>query len=409
MLKILCTSNVIEDVCVVTDNNNSSIWVYTNGKRYDPVTFRPVDGNGRQLREDKKNAARDIIGMAWDELEKVREESAPIIEYVEKVVEVPVETPRESFADALQAAFLKTLSEKAGETLLADVLPQAVAKMEKELENRYGIVPKIHRFELPERKPWETSEILHEKFDAILNMLVDGESLYLCGPAGTGKSYIAQQAAKALDLEYYVANAVTDEVQLIGFIDANGRYHETEFFKAFSNGGVFLLDELDASIPEVLVILNNALANGCFPFPCGRVQAHPDFHCVAAGNTFGTGADDTYSGRSVIDGATLDRFGLISVDYDKRIEIGMANGDESLVEFAHAYRKAAKDAGINTLLTYRGIKRLAKFTAYMSKEDALSIAVLKGMANDDIAMLWNALDRNKVTNPWKDALAMLKG
>ena len=144
------------------------------------------------------------------------------------------------------------------------------------------------------------------------------------------------------------------------------------------------MDELDASIPEVLVILNNALANGCFPFPCGRVQAHKDFHCIAAGNTFGTGADDTYSGRSVIDGATLDRFGMVKVDYDKRIEIGMANGDEYLVEFAHAYRKAAQDAGINALLTYRGIKRLSKFSAYMTKEDALDIAVLKGMASDDV-------------------------
>lgn len=404
MLTILC-DNPEKEVAIVTDESTSNIWVYANGKRYDSVTFRPAFGEGRQLREDKRETAKALMPSAYEELEKLRESKAPVVEYVEKVVEVPTENPRANFADALQAAFLETLTAKAGEQLLEDVLPIAKAKLESELIENFGIVPKVTEIRIPEREPWKTTEILHEKFDAILSMLLDGESIYLCGPAGTGKSYIAQQAAKALGLDYYCANAVTDEVQLTGFVDANGRYHETEFFKAFSKGGVFLLDELDASIPDVLVMLNNALANGYFPFPCGRVSAHHDFHCIAAGNTFGTGADDVYTGRSVIDAATTDRFAMIIVDYDRRIEVGMANGDKSLVEFAHAYRDAAKKAGINTLLTYRGIKRLSKFSAYMDKAESLKVAVLKGMPRDDLTILCGAIENHK--SEWFDALLSL--
>ena len=75
------------------------------------------------------------------------------------------------------------------------------------------------------------------------------------------------------------------------------------------------------------------------------------------------------------------------------------------MEFAHAYREAAKKAGINTLLTYRGIKRLSKFSAYMDKAEALSVAVLKGMPKDDITILCGAIENHK--SGWFDALISL--
>ena len=117
--------------------------------------------------------------------------------------------------------------------------------------------------------------------------------MFLAGPAGSGKNVICKQIAKALDLDFYFSNAVTQEYKLTGFTDANGTYHESQFYKAFRNGGLFMLDEMDASIPEVLIILNAAIANRYFDFPApiGYVEAHPDFRVVAAGNTFGNGAD----------------------------------------------------------------------------------------------------------------------
>lgn len=405
MLTILC-DNPDKEVAIVTDESASNLWIYANGKRYHPTTFRPAFGNGRQLREDKRETANSLMSAAYAELERLRESKAPVIEYVEKVVEVPVENPRTSFADALQDNFLKVLTSQATEQLLQDVLPVAREQINRELVEKYGMVPVVHEIRIPEKKSWQTTEVLHEKFDAIVNILSlpKKHGVYLCGPAGTGKSYIAQQLAKVFELEYYVANAVTDEVQLTGFIDANGRYHETEFYKAFTKGGVFLLDELDASISDVLTILNNALANGYFPFPNGRASVHADFKCVAAGNTFGTGADDMYTGRSVIDAATNDRFAMIKVEYDKRIEMGITGGDEVAIDFAHAYRAAAKKAGISTLLTYRGLSRMVDFSAFMSKRDALEIGVTKGMASDDILILATAIKDSGHASEWLDAL-----
>lgn len=72
---------------------------------------------------------------------------------------------------------------------------------------------------------------------------------------------ICQQVAEALGLDFYFTNAVTQEYKLTGFIDANGNYQETQFYKAFTKGGLFFLDEMDASIPETLIILNAAIAN----------------------------------------------------------------------------------------------------------------------------------------------------
>jgi MoxR-like ATPase len=168
---------------------------------------------------------------------------------------------------------------------------------------------------------------------------------------------------------------------------------------------VFLLDELDASIPETLTMLNEALANGYFPFPTGKVDAHPDFHCLAAGNTFGTGADNEYTGRYQIDAATLNRFGVIRVDYDERIERAMCDNDESLVSFAHEYRAAVKESGISSLCTYRDIKRLHKFSAYMEKPEAIQIGLTKGMPSDDCRMLYNKI--NDKSNVWAKALKAL--
>lgn len=69
-----------------------------------------------------------------------------------------------------------------------------------------------------------------------------------------------------MGLDFYFTNAVSQEYKLTGFIDANGKYQETQFYKAFTQGGLFFLDEMDASIPEVLVILNAAIANRYFDF-----------------------------------------------------------------------------------------------------------------------------------------------
>lgn len=220
--------------------------------------------------------------------------------------------------------------------------------------------------------------------------------VYLTGKAGTGKNVICKQVAEALGLDFYFTNAVTQEYKLTGFIDANGKYQETQFYKAFTKGGVFFLDEMDGSIPEVLIILNAAIANRYFDFPIGKVEAHPNFRIIAAGNTLGTGADNNYTGRYCLDRASLDRFALINIDYSPKIEKAMALNNMDLVNFAHAFRKATNSMGIECLFSYRTINRIAKLEQVFSNlKEVIQISLLKGMDVDDLNIINKELAKDK--------------
>lgn len=228
-------------------------------------------------------------------------------------------------------------------------------------------------------------EVRHEKYNQIKVCIENNIPVYLAGPAGSGKNYTLEQISWELGLEFYFTNSVQQEYKLTGFIDAGGGYHETEFYKAFKNGGIFFLDEMDASIPEVLVLLNAAIANRYFEFPNGKIKAHENFRVVAAGNTVGSGADEMYTGRLVLDQATLDRFAIIDFDYDRNIEMHLAKGNKELVDFVEDLRKQAKDNGIRATFSYRCISMVTKLEkAGMETKVILQIAVFKGMEKDTI-------------------------
>ena len=140
-----------------------------------------------------------------------------------------------------------------------------------------------------------------------------------------------------MGLPFYTMNRIQNSFDLTGYNDANGKYVSTQFYDAYVNGGIFFFDEIDASSPEALVTINTALAQGYMAFPNGLVKMHPDFKVVAAGNTFGKGANRQYCGRNSLDSATLDRFMIIEWDYDRELEAKIIK-DKELLEFAWAVR-----------------------------------------------------------------------
>lgn len=238
----------------------------------------------------------------------------------------------------------------------------------------------------------DNQPIKHKVFDKVVCMLKHGRTPYLFGPAGTGKNVLCKQIADEMGLTFYFANAVTQEFALTGYGDANGNYVETEFFRAFTQGGIFMLDELDASCPEALITLNAALANRYFTFPViGRVEAHQDFKVIAAGNSCGRGADEVYSGRSVIDGATMNRFDYIKVDYDDRIEHRLANRDSELVGFVHDLRASAKKAGYPLVLSYRNISGVSELRDDFTIRECIEMCITKGMGADEVSILHEGL------------------
>lgn len=290
-------------------------------------------------------------------------------------------------------------------TCVDKVYNEVIPVVKKHILETYGPLPQVIEVK---QGPIvnKVTGIFHEKFRTVLKLVSLDLPVYLSGEAGTGKNVICKQIAEALGLDFYFTNAITQEYKLTGFIDANGIYHETQFYKAFKNGGLFFLDELDASIPEVLVILNAAIANRYFDFPIGKVEAHKDFRLIAAGNTFGTGADHIYSGRYCLDGASLDRFNIITISYSPTIEENITKGDKDLIEFCHTFRDLAKDAGIKVIFSYRGLNSITILKDSMSLRDVLRICLVKGMNDDDLIILQNGV-RDKCNNNNKYVKAFL--
>lgn len=224
----------------------------------------------------------------------------------------------------------------------------------------------------------------HIKYNQIMTCIEVGIPVYLAGPAGSGKNYTVEKIAEELGWNFYFSNSIQQEYKLTGFIDAGGKYHETEFYKACMDEEecIFFLDEIDASIPDVLVLLNAAIANGYFEFPNRRVD-FDNVHFVAAGNTLGNGADDRYTGRMVLDSATLDRFAIIPFDYDRDIELGLAKENEELINFVHDVREFVDRRGLRHTVSYRCIKMVTALEeAEMSLEEILDIVVFKGLDKD---------------------------
>ena len=264
------------------------------------------------------------------------------------------------------------------------------------IEKKVTLVSEFGRKELP--------GVQHEKFETVLKFVANNEPVYLSGPAGSGKNVICKQVADALGLDFYFTNAVTQEYKLTGFTDANGRFHESQFYKAFVNGGVFMLDEMDASIPEVLIILNAAIANRYFDFPApiGKVEANPNFRVIAAGNTLGHGADSNYVGRNTLDAASLDRFAMIEIDYDNRIALNVTDNNTTLVVFCNNFRKAAEKNGLQVTVSYRAMSRIAKMESLLDVKELLKTCLIKGLEKDDLHMIIHGMPSDH--NKYMDAL-----
>lgn len=355
-------------------------YVFYYNHLYDPDNnFRPTESGRRQLYEKARNEYPELKILAD-------------MEYTKRHREIASKADRDGLIGTMEKALVEALSQKTAGEILESVMPEVKRRVVEE----FGILPQRHEIVTPKATKKITG-VTHDKFDLVLNLVNADIPTFLTGAAGTGKNVICKQIAEALDLDFYFTNAVTQEYKLTGFIDAHGRYHETEFYKAFKNGGLFFLDEMDASIPETLIVLNAAIANRYFDFPNGKINAHENFRVIAAGNTYGTGADIEYSGRYQLDAASLDRFALVEIDYSENIEKALADGDEELVEFARDFRKATRKAGIKHLVTYRAVERIAKLKDILPLTEALKIAFLKSLEKDDINIILGECEcsRNK--------------
>jgi cobaltochelatase CobS len=110
----------------------------------------------------------------------------------------------------------------------------------------------------------------------------------------------------------------------------------------------------------MLVKLNTAIANGTFATPEGLVRRNKNTVIVCTANTYGTGPDAMYVGRTRLDAATLDRFvcSTIEVDYDVKLEKKLAHylpaeKRQWLDNFVKTVRKEIKEKHFRRLCSTR--------------------------------------------------------
>lgn len=181
---------------------------------------------------------------------------------------------------------------------------------------------------------------------------------FMFGPTGCGKTVAAEQVAEVLKLPFEHVNCSEgmSETWLWGRQTPTG-FVPGGLWKCFKDGGVFLFDEADAANDNVWLSINTMLANGHAynPISGESVKRHPDFIAIAAANTNGKGGTGAYSGRSRLDGATLNRFTMFTVEYSTDLERELC-GDKVLLEMLWTIRVKLTEKKSGDVVSTRDIK-----------------------------------------------------
>tara|TARA_Y100000310_G_scaffold341315_1_gene440079 strand:- start:867 stop:2051 length:1185 start_codon:yes stop_codon:yes gene_type:complete len=203
---------------------------------------------------------------------------------------------------------------------------------------------------------------LPECFDRLLALASMRKHTLLVGPSGCGKSHVTRLVAEALELPFYSISitAGMSEAQLAGWMipGDNGQfeYRRSPFVKAYEDGGIFCLDEIDSADPNTLTFLNSALSNGEFSIPNRPEKPalrHKDNIVFATANTFMNGADRVYAGRNQQDGASKDRFafGKVFMDYDQTVEKKLIRRD--VLDWGMSMRNQISQNGLKHIVSTR--------------------------------------------------------
>lgn len=295
----------------------------------------------------------------------------------------PTDSSINELSSVISAALMNHIESKA---VSAEKVRQIVAE---ELEAR---LPRRLVVSITGRQDVELTDD-HFAMPDLLGLVSNRVNVYMVGPAGSGKTTAARRVSEILGLQLYALSVgpQTSEAKLMGFHNASGDYVETPVKMAYANGGVLLIDEIDAASPGVLTCINGITSSTHVRFGAEDIQRHEDFVCIAAANTFGNGGSRVYVGRNQLDAATLDRFAFLDWPYDLKLERRLAS-NEAWVNYIEKVRKGLDDLRIRHVVSPRAsILGATMLAAGMPEAKVRQLFVFKGMAEDDRAKLMTRL------------------
>lgn len=274
-------------------------------------------------------------------------------------------------ADDVRAIVDEVLSERVGDGMkdLAKEMANKIEEIAKSSLDKYRKIEIV----TPINGSSKMKGVMPAEFDRLVKLASQRVNVMMVGPAGCGKTFLGKKIAEALKLNFssISCSAGMSESQLAGWLLPVGKsgtfeYVPSPFVEMYEKGGVFLLDEVDAADPNTLTFINKAIANDSFFLPQRHkkpeVVRHKNFVCLAAANTYGTGADAMYVGRNQLDAATLDRFraGMVIMDYSPIVEKALIH--PKVLEWGLRIREAIQRNKLRKIMSTRVMLDLTKMT-----------------------------------------------
>lgn len=242
----------------------------------------------------------------------------------------------------------------------------------------------------------------------------------LWGFHGSGKSTLAEQTCRKLNrpcvrVQHSVDTEASDIVGQWVLEGDKTAFHYGPLARAMRDGLVYIADEYDFALPNVLAVYQAVLEGAPLfikqaPEDMAMVKPHPDFRFIATGNTNGSG-DETglYQGTQIQNAANYSRFGItIKIDYQKpeaeaeiiskRIGEIPEQDLKNLMEFVKLVRAAYENKDITNTVSTREIITIAKLAILKGRDGpnwgyAVEHAFTNRMSTIDSGAINNILQR----------------
>ena len=237
--------------------------------------------------------------------------------------------------------------------------------------------------------------------------------IFISGPSGIGKTFLVEQVCAELKRECIRVNfsIETDQTDLIGgptLVDGNITYSEGPVITCLRNGYVLLLDEIDRSNANNILILNGILEGRGFYNPkTGEfIKAKEGFNIITTANSKGYGDESGKYLSQILDSAFLERFPItLEQEFPSdKVETKILkhhSQDEDfvdkLVKWARVIRKTYENGGIDEIISTRRLVHICEaHVIFGDKLKAINLCVsrFESHTKDAFVDLYTKIDAN---------------